>query len=62
MANHKQIVAIRKVGTSCAIVLPKSILEAQRLKLGDELFLTPTGEHTIVMVRVPKNFYDRLKK
>ena len=42
---------IAKWGNSYAVRLPKRLVEALGLKLGDEVTLVPAGERTIEVVR-----------
>ena len=38
------VVKIRKVGTSAGVILPKDLLDQLKLKVGDELAVTPSED------------------
>lgn len=60
--GNQNILTIRKIGSSNGLIIPKAVLDAQKIKLGDQLWVRPMGEDTIVLVRVPEDFYQGLIK
>ncbi len=52
---------IRKIGNSYGIILPKSALEAMKVKEGDTLYLTEAPESSLRVTPERKGFDDMMK-
>ncbi len=56
----KHLSAIRKVGNSCAIIVPIDLLRAHNMRRGDEVILFSLPDGTLAVRLVPEGAKDKI--